>query len=162
MGNEESGEGIGGFGEEMKKGGGDTKIKKNDDRSFDFTGLRALVVDDVKSNRMLVGRVLSKLGFTVELADDGDTALLAVDKNSPDIIFMDNTMVRMSGITATGVLRKQRGATIPILGVTGNSLEDDCKSFIAAGANAVYVKPVTPKVLNEACIEFLGTSAREK
>ena len=119
-----------------------------------FEEYHALVVDDVKSTRLLVGRVLEKLKLSVELADDGVTALAAYEKRKPDIIFMDNTMPRMSGVEATRILR-ERGSTVPILGVTGNSLEDDCKLFLEAGADVVFVKPITPGVIAKSCEEWL-------
>jgi len=98
--------------------------------------------------------VLEKLKLSVELADDGVTALAAYEKRKPDIIFMDNTMPRMSGVEATRILR-ERGSTVPILGVTGNSLEDDCKLFLEAGADVVFVKPITPGVIAKSCEEWL-------
>lgn len=99
----------------------------------------ALVVDDVKSNRLLVCRVLIRLGLSVDLADDGDTAIEAVIKKKPDIIFMDNTMPRMTGIVATKKIR-DLGYTFPIIGVTGNSFDEDCNEFMDAGTMAFFFK----------------------
>ena len=113
------------------------------------------MVDDVKSNRLLVGRVLIKLGFTVDLADDGDTAINCVKEKRPSIIFLDSTMPRLSGPNCAELLRGSMNETMPIIGITGNSLLEDCQPFIDAGANAVFVKPVSPKVILDICEEYL-------
>ncbi|GMI12588.1 hypothetical protein TrVE_jg1352 [Triparma verrucosa] len=128
--------------------------KGQETKKSSFEEFHALVVDDVKSNRLLVGRVLTRLGMSVDLADDGDTAIEAVLKKKPDILFMDNTMPRMTGIVATKKIR-DLGYTFPIIGVTGNSLDEDCNEFMEAGTTAVFVKPVTPKVISKICQENL-------
>ncbi|GMH94504.1 hypothetical protein TL16_g12924 [Triparma laevis f. inornata] len=128
--------------------------KKGQEKKLSSESFHALVVDDVKSNRLLVGRVLTRLGLSVDLADDGDTAIEAVIKKKPDIIFMDNTMPRMTGIVATKKIR-DLGYTFPIIGVTGNSLDEDCNEFMDAGTTAVFVKPVTPKIISNICQDML-------
>jgi CheY-like chemotaxis protein len=44
----------------------------------------------------------------------------------------------MDGMTATRLLR-ERGITVPIVGVTGNALDEDIRSFVEAGANEILV-----------------------
>jgi len=68
------------------------------------------------------------------------------EKRKSDIIFIYNTMPRISGVEATRILR-ERGSIVPIIGIIGYSLEDDCKLFVEAGADVVFVKPITPCVL---------------
>lgn len=115
--------------------------------------LTALVVDDVLSNRKLFCMQIKKLGFEVKEAQDGRLALIAcsVDPNTLtlnrdirqrfDVVFMDSVMPVMSGVEATAILRTV-GLTVPIIGVTGNALEEDVRAFLNAGANCVLSKPV--------------------
>lgn len=48
----------------------------------------------------------------------------------------------MDGMTATRLLR-ERGITVPIVGVTGNALDEDIRSFVEAGANEILVSAAT-------------------
>ena len=57
------------------------------------------------------------------------------------IIFMDNIMPNMSGLEASKELRSL-GCTSIIIGITGNAMADDVKSFIEAGADLVLSKPL--------------------
>mmetsp|Transcript_20363 Transcript_20363/g.62965 ORF Transcript_20363/g.62965 Transcript_20363/m.62965 type:complete len:393 (+) Transcript_20363:74-1252(+) len=113
--------------------------------------LRALVVDDVQSNRRLLGFQLTRLGFDVREARDGHEATQicghACETNdalgeSFDIIFMDCVMPILDGIEATAVLRRA-GHKCPIIGVTANALHEDIENFLRAGASAVLTKPVS-------------------
>lgn len=115
--------------------------------------LTALVVDDVLSNRKLFCMQIKKLGFDVHEAQDGRLALIAcsVDPSTLtlsrdvrqrfDVVFMDSVMPVMSGVEATAILRSV-GLTMPIIGVTGNALEEDVRAFLNAGASCVLSKPV--------------------
>ena len=51
-------------------------------------------------------------------------------------------MPNMDGVTATRILRG-RGFSLPIVGVTGNALEEDINNFCLAGANEVLTKPIS-------------------
>eukprot|EP00633_Aureoumbra_lagunensis_P000495 CAMPEP_0197291054 /NCGR_PEP_ID=MMETSP0890-20130614/11614_1 /TAXON_ID=44058 ORGANISM="Aureoumbra lagunensis, Strain CCMP1510" /NCGR_SAMPLE_ID=MMETSP0890 /ASSEMBLY_ACC=CAM_ASM_000533 /LENGTH=453 /DNA_ID=CAMNT_0042763579 /DNA_START=1472 /DNA_END=2833 /DNA_ORIENTATION=+ len=123
---------------------------------------KALVVDDVFSNRRLFRRQIERLGFSVTEAEDGITAIEKcgysvtdddyTNKNSQyDVIFMDSVMPRMSGPEATSILR-HRGCKTILIAVTGNALEEDVRSFLEAGANEVLTKPVSKSKL-QLCLQ---------
>ena len=123
---------------------------------------RALVVDDVASNRKLLGMQLQKIGFDVVLAADGREALITcgftgddVDNDvvpaslrSPpfDVVCMDYVMPTMDGLATVAYLRRA-GFTGYIVGVTGNAMADDVDAFKQAGADDVLNKPVDRKRL---------------
>jgi CheY-like chemotaxis protein len=125
---------------------------------------------DAASNRKLLSLLLRRAGFgSVDLVEDGQAAVdycKALKKeDQPGIIFMDNTMPNLvsankrfhcpvvtqlpdhvthalqTGIEASKVIRAA-GYQHLIIGVTGNSLEDELDEFIAAGADLVIVKPL--------------------
>eukprot|EP01035_Chromulina_nebulosa_P019254 gene19254-25108_t len=115
--------------------------------------LRALVVDDVQSNRKLLQRTLERIGFTVELVNDGDELLDKVINetgiyNKYDVIFLDNMMPRLPGVDAIKILRANNYNGL-VIGVTGNVLDEDVLEFKQAGCNDVLPKPVNVNHLKQ-------------
>jgi len=107
---------------------------------------KALIVDDVLSNRKLMLRHMRKLFGHIDEAEDGVQAVNCVKRAAEqgseyDAIFMDFVMPNMDGPTATAEIRSM-GFKGPIFGVTGNALTSDIQLFIERGANNVFLKPV--------------------
>ncbi|KAG9224045.1 hypothetical protein CCMSSC00406_0004339 [Pleurotus cornucopiae] len=139
-----------------------------------FSGLLVLVVDDDSITRMLMRRMLSRIGCTVETAENGEAALAMIlrsqysadalenpedeTSNGPyDVVFMDNQMPVMSGLTAVAKLRAL-GRHDFIVGVTGNALLTDQHEYMEAGVDKVLTKPVLEKSLKEMLSLALGRS----
>jgi len=61
---------------------------------------KVLVVDDSDANRMLLGAILTKLGLSVEYAEDGDEAVHKFLQLLPDVVFMDHIMPTKNGADA--------------------------------------------------------------
>ena len=122
--------------------------------------LRVLVVDDVKSNRRLLSRLLAKRGHFCEEAENGAVALDKMirsfeDGHPYDSVVMDYEMPVLNGPCAAREIRKWGLADVYIAGVTGNVLPEDIKHFIACGANAVLPKPVKIDALEDLWAENL-------
>jgi signal transduction histidine kinase/ActR/RegA family two-component response regulator len=114
-------------------------------RSLD-TVQRFLVVDDHPINRLLVRQILKNNWKNCELveADDGLKALEALRQQHFDVVLMDMVMPEMDGIEATTALRQTLDAPVcntPVLGLTANVNPQDLERFLAAGVNAVVLKP---------------------
>lgn len=109
-------------------------------------GGRLLVVDDSATNRMVTAGLLSKAGFSVELATGGAEAVTAIANAAvpPDAVLMDVAMPDIDGIAATATIRSLSGerGRIPIIAVTANAQPDDRNRCLAAGMNDYVVKPV--------------------
>jgi len=119
---------------------------------------RLLVVDDAASNRKLLQMLLTRAGFGhIDHAEDGQAAVdychARSEAEQPDIIFMDNTMPNLTGIEASQIIRS-RGFKHLIIGVTGNSLDDELDAFVHAGADLVIVKPLRSHSL-EMLLQFI-------
>ena len=105
-----------------------------------------LVTDDSAVNRKMMCRSLESMGFKCFQACDGQECLDIVEKAlnnehaSIDLILMDFEMPRMNGPTATAAIRNL-GCDIPVVGVTGNVLNEDKKLFMEHGAVKVLQKP---------------------
>lgn len=66
---------------------------------------KILIVDDEPINLDFFDVMLSKLGFIVEMAEDGEEALEKIQENAPDLIILDNIMPKMSGWQVTRLLK---------------------------------------------------------
>ena len=106
------------------------------------TRKKILIVDDEKINLEFFEVMLSKLGFVVEEANDGEEALERVKKFHPDLILLDNVMPRMSGWEVTKILKGDgKYRDIPIIMF---SALDDVKDKVAGfelGVDDYITKP---------------------
>eukprot|EP00997_Jenningsia_sp_PLL12_P004976 NODE_2030_length_1003_cov_125.101677_g1655_i0.p1 GENE.NODE_2030_length_1003_cov_125.101677_g1655_i0~~NODE_2030_length_1003_cov_125.101677_g1655_i0.p1 ORF type:complete len:317 (-),score=74.05 NODE_2030_length_1003_cov_125.101677_g1655_i0:51-977(-) len=111
----------------------------------------ALVADDISINQMVIRAMLSKYGFTCDVANDGFEAVVMVDRNRYDVVFMDYHMPNMDGCDATRMIRNT-GHTVPIIALTGAATASDREMCTAAGMSHFLPKPVTQETLREALI----------
>ena len=114
--------------------------------------LNFLVVDDHPINRLLVEKVLTQHWphCKVTEAEDGTQAMVAVQKDRFDAIFMDMVMPKMDGIETTLALRREideATRNTPVLGLTANVNPQDLERFKASGLNEVMLKPFDPQQL---------------
>jgi phosphoserine phosphatase RsbU/P len=102
-----------------------------------------LVVDDTRANRDLLERRLSKYGYRVEVAEDGETALRLVGEKSYDAILLDVMMPGINGLDVLRELRRTYAATdLPIIMATAKDASEDIVQAMQAGANDYVTKPL--------------------
>jgi len=109
--------------------------------------LRILVVDDVKSNRKLLKRLLENRGHRCDEAENGQQSVEMVKNASEsgepyNSVLLDYEMPIMDGPTAAKEIRETMKNDVNIIGITGNVLPEDVKYFRDCGANDVLAKPV--------------------
>eukprot|EP00604_Paraphysomonas_vestita_P000418 CAMPEP_0174826082 /NCGR_PEP_ID=MMETSP1107-20130205/43482_1 /TAXON_ID=36770 /ORGANISM="Paraphysomonas vestita, Strain GFlagA" /LENGTH=393 /DNA_ID=CAMNT_0016058497 /DNA_START=519 /DNA_END=1700 /DNA_ORIENTATION=+ len=119
---------------------------------------RALIVDDSKLNRKMLAAAIDHFFDVIDQVENGELAVQIVkdmwsQKICYDVIFMDNLMPVMNGGQATQEIR-QLGFSNPIIGVTGNIMENDVKNFLDMGATVVIGKPVTIEGLEKILFEL--------
>ncbi len=108
-----------------------------------------LVVDDSKSARLMLRKILQNLGMTVDTADSAEEALAYLRDRKPDVIFMDHTMPGMDGLTALRRIRSEPAtADIPAAMYTSKDEPSYRNEAHAAGAVDVLSKPATPEALS--------------
>src|SRR5688572_16056063 len=106
---------------------------------------RALIVDDSKSARVVLSRMLQKYNIEVDTAENAETAIDYLVQNRPDVIFMDHLMPGMDGFQAVQAIKNNpRTATIPIMMYTSQEGELYVGQARALGAVGVLPKLVKP------------------
>ena len=114
-------------------------------RSYD---LRVLVVDDTRDNRVLLSRILSKVGCTVSTAENGQQAIDLVlgrstnERPTFDLILMDMFMPVKDGYTASAELRTE-GYEGTIVALTANASDVDRQRCLEAGCDNHLSKPIS-------------------
>jgi len=115
--------------------------------------LRALVVDDIATNRLVLQTLLAPLEVDVTCAGSGQEALDILDREPFDIVLMDIQMPEMNGVEATQQLRlrEQRDGSqpTPVIAVTANVLPEQVAAYQAAGLDENLAKPVRREDLVE-------------
>jgi CheY-like chemotaxis protein len=114
----------------------------------------ALVVDDSKSARVILSRMLEKYDIEVDMAESAEQAMQYLQNNRPDAIFMDHLMPGMDGLQAVQAIKgNPQTAMIPIMMYTSQEGELYVGQARALGAMGVLPKQVRPvdvsKVLYE-------------
>lgn len=105
---------------------------------------RALIVDDSKSARLFLARLLEKYELDVDNAENAESAIEYLTTHRPDVIFMDHMMPGMDGFQAVQAIKNNpRTATIPIMMYT--SQEGELYLGQARALGAVGVLPKTIK-----------------
>ena len=101
-----------------------------------------LVVEDEDALATLLEYNLSKEGFRVSLAPDGEEALLKVDEETPDIVILDWMLPKVSGIEVCRRLRQSpKTRNLPIIMLTARGEESDRIRGLDTGADDYVVKP---------------------
>ena len=105
----------------------------------------ALIVDDSKSARVLLQRVLERHELGVDTAESAEDALEYLGQRRPDVIFMDHQMPGMDGFEAvTAIKQNPDTATIPIMMYTSQKGEVYVGQARALGAVGVLPKELAP------------------
>ena len=106
---------------------------------------KILVVDDEASIRRILETRLSIIGYTVVTAADGEEALVAYKKESPNLIILDIMMPKLDGYGVCQEIRKE--SEIPIIMLTALGDVADRITGLELGADDYVTKPFSPKEL---------------
>ena len=123
-----------------------------------------LVVDDNAVNRKFAAKVLEKLGFDCEMAEDGLDALKKCRKREFSAVLMDCMMPEMDGYQATEAIRaaeQDLGWRVPIIAVTANAMAGDRERALAVGMDDYLTKPMKPSALKTILARWCGARFEE-
>jgi CheY-like chemotaxis protein/signal transduction histidine kinase len=127
-------------------------------------GVRALLVEDNRTNQQVGALMLRSLGCVVEVCDNGQQALERIDSSDFDIVFMDCEMPVMDGLSATRAIRQRSDdkRDLPIIAVTAQAMPGDRELCIEAGMTDYLSKPVLDTDFSAALWRWLPTRVAEE
>ncbi len=123
--------------------------------------MHALVVDDSRAMRRIVGNMLREAGFEVTEAGNGREGLERLQSSQrPDLVLVDWNMPVMNGLAFLQALRAQRAYhALPVIMVTTETDIGRIQSALDAGANEYVMKPFTREILLGK-LDLLGLTPR--
>jgi two-component system, chemotaxis family, chemotaxis protein CheY len=114
--------------------------------------MRAMVIDDSRAMRLILGRIAARLGFEVTEAANGREAMDLLDAAEalPELVLIDWNMPEMNGLEfVTAVRADPKYRTMVLMMVTTESEQSQIVRALAAGAHEYVIKPFTPEAIEE-------------
>ena len=107
---------------------------------------RILVVEDTEDNRRILRDLLTRAGFELIEAADGESGVSMATDHRPDLILMDIQLPIFDGYEATRRIKANPDTRdIPIIAVTSYALSGDETKALAAGCDGYVAKPFSPR-----------------
>ena len=117
---------------------------------------KILIVEDNPLNMRLIEMTLRPKGYRLLGATDGEKALDMAVRENPDLIIMDISLPKVSGLEVTKRLRQMPAFDhIPIIAVTAHAMKGDEAKIIDAGCDAYLPKPINTRQLPVVITELL-------
>ena len=110
-----------------------------------------LLVEDNELNRDMLSRRLSRKGFDVQFAFDGQEAVEKAKTLMPDLVLMDIGLPVLDGYDATRAIKSDDSTkSIPVIALTAHAMAEDRKQCLDAGCNDFDTKPIDlPRLLDK-------------
>jgi len=120
-------------------------------------GMKALIVDDNKMNRLILEKFLNKWGMTYESVEDGIKALDYISKEDFDIILLDIQMPVMDGFEVARNIRLMDSESIqkvPVIALSADVFSNVYNKIIESGMDDFVSKPLNPNELIEVIYKY--------
>lgn len=128
----------------------------NNGPGADLSSFKVLVVEDNKTNQLLIKAMLKKSEAQFVLAENGERALQILKQLRVDMVFMDCQMPVMDGYAATQAIRRDLALNnLPIVALTANASPEDRTRCLSVGMNDFLSKPVRYLELRDALHKWL-------
>lgn len=118
---------------------------------------RILVAEDRPTNRQLMVKILTSVGFEVREAVNGSEAIAIWREWQPHLIWMDMQMPVMNGFEACQQIKNSsQGQSTIIIAITASAFEEDRQKILSYGCDDIVCKPFRPKELFNKMAQYLG------
>ena len=125
-----------------------------------MTTAHILVVDDSPTDRHFLADLLTRHGYSVTTADNGESALLQIRSKRPDLVLMDVVMPGQNGFHATReIARDPDTRDLPVIICSSKQQESDRAWGLRQGARDYLVKPIDPALLLQTIAGMLRENA---
>jgi len=124
-----------------------------------------LLVEDNPVNRQVAQRLLTLLGLSFAVAENGKEALDLLDQSNFDAVLLDCQMPVMDGYTATRIRRQKESAgarRLPIIAMTANAMAGDRDKCLKAGMDDYMSKPLNRALLEQTLRRWLPAGAKSQ
>lgn len=121
---------------------------------------RILLAEDNKINQLVAAGTLQKLGYAVDIAENGAEAVATYTSHPYDAVLMDVMMPGLDGYQATSMIRKHEGRLgvppVPIIGLSARAMVGDREIALDAGMDDYLTKPLRTPLLQSALERWIG------
>ncbi|MCR8561676.1 response regulator [Mucilaginibacter sp. BJC16-A38] len=124
--------------------------------------LNILIAEDNKMNQLIARKTFKKMGYDVDIADNGRIAIDMVEHKKYDLIFMDIQMPEMDGLQAAAYIIASDPAAPPIIAMTANVLSEDEDKCKVAGMSDFISKPFTIERLENVIYKWTNKSQEQR
>ncbi|GAB1393436.1 hypothetical protein MASR1M60_15990 [Rhodocyclaceae bacterium] len=132
------------------------KIRDLFEQAAPIRGARVLLVEDNDINQTVAQDLLERMGFHVNVAGDGEQALVWLEREVFDVVLMDLQMPVMDGFEATRRIRAQACfVKLPVIAMTAAALLRDREACLAVGMNDHVAKPIVPQDLLSVLLKWV-------
>ncbi|KHT40473.1 hybrid sensor histidine kinase/response regulator [Vibrio sinaloensis] len=125
-------------------------------KKLSYNGLRALIVEDNRTNAIILTTFMSSKGFVCDCVENGELAVHAVATGEYDLVLMDNHMPVMDGVESTTAIRglHDSKANILIFGCTADVFKETRERMLGVGVDYIVSKPVDETDLDDALFAY--------
>ena len=121
--------------------------------------VRALIIDDVETNREMLAQLLGKVGVETVTAENGEQALALINGEIPDIVYADIRLSQMDGSEALMQIQNKFGSdAMKVVAVTASVFEHQRQSYIDMGFDEFLSKPLSSDLVYKSLADLLGVT----
>lgn len=138
----------------------DNKIREmmkhnHETKTFDLNGKKVLIVDDNKLNLKVASKMLETYNLNITTVETGQECIDKVKENTYDLIFLDQMMPGIDGITTLNKLKELNSFDTPVIVLTADVMEGQKEKYLNSGFDDYLSKPIDKSELSRVLKKYL-------